>query len=468
MKLLKYILLSHLLLTIFSSQAQEEIHYSYWHDEYTIQTHITPYIANLVAPHQGMKTWDAKQEKYVSYVPDGLTYLPAAGKTLTFKLAIPTHHLTAYFAQNWANFSEAHIDSIFQLGKQVEAGSLQYDQQGRLTHVYRKSKEHRLTTEKDEVNIRYEDTQTGSRLFIELSSNSFNWFANYSSIYVGNIRWRPLRLTSNWKMKCNLHADGMLEHVTSTSRGFANGSVNHGPSDYLYDFVWDKKGRMLERQYLVRGDSFPKKTENTYVERPFAYDTEAKRYPLLQVPSIQKWLFKNFDHAGLRMVNSQIDGSIKTFLMYRTKTLVLKLDTSQYFRQFVYYTLADSVGTFRVKAEINKMPDLKDTIPYDSHFKARLIEKQYTPTSVEQIYTQPHGTMLAGRINLYRRSVTPLNDGWKLIRYQRGSAVTMRFAVGYQPPARLDVMHDKYVMVDEQGRVRYYYSYKRLYQIAWP
>lgn len=460
--MIRKLLISLILFTNFCV-GQEIIHYSQIRDEHTIQEHFTRYIANLVGSIEYQQEWDDSSQVWKSYIPKGLTYEMAANKTLNVECA-ELNYSQYYKLYKPELISVKLLDSIFNLGRNIEVATLNYDSLGRLRKMSRISKKYR-TKEKQDVTIDYIDTLSNRHLNISIKKSSFNFFANYRSIYVGRIIGRPLRLRSEWKLHYVLDSLGIIRNAVSSYEAFANGRVNTKPGTTTYQLEWDKKGRLLKKVQVSTSDTTTIIHESHLKELPFKYEESEQKYELLKVPQIKRWV-QSFDASKLSFVEIHAHRNEGTYLMYNNQQPLIFFGSGETPYLFIYDVVSDSMRTDNAKYQLSKIPDITDSSVYDPHYKSHVTEVRYTQCSVETYYSRPPGLMNAARAEAARKIETPLQNGWKLIKYTRGSDGYTRFALGYPARIRHDDFYAALLIVDENNFARYYYKNKKLYKIS--
>lgn len=452
-------------LTLFTNfcVGQDIIPYYQIRDEHTIQEHFTRYISNLVGGIEFQQEWDDKNNIWKSYIPKGLTYEMAANKTLNVECA-ELNYSQYYKLYRPELISEKMLDSIFKLGRDIEIATLNYDSLGRLRTMSRVSKEYR-TKEKQDVTINYTNTLSNQHLDISIKRSSFNFFANYRSIYVGRIIGRPLRLRSEWKLHYDLDSLGIMRNAVSSYEAFANGRVNTKPGTTTYQLEWDNKGRLLRKVQESTVDTTSTTYETHLKELPFNYEEAEQKYKLLKVPHLKRWI-QNFDASKLSFVEIHAHRNEGTYLMYDDQQPLIFFGSGQSPYLFIYDIVSDSVQTNKARYQLSKIPDITDSSVYDPNYKSHVTEVRYTQCSIETYNSRPPGLLDAGRAEAGRKIETPLRNGWKLIKYTRGSDGFTRFAIGYPARVRHDDRYAALLIVDENNFARYYYKNNKLYKIS--
>lgn len=443
--------------------AQEVIPFYDHRDEYTVREHFTKYISNLVGQIEFKKEWSEEDQTFRSYLPTGLTFEPFAGKVIDVETSLLG--IERYKLQKPEELTSHILDSIFKKGKTVENTEIRYDSLGRLVKMYRIDTEYR-TKEKQEVNIRYLDTNNQHHIYIDQNRNSFTFFANYRSKYAGNIIGRPLRLRSSWSLHYVLDEKGIMREAENEYESFANRKVNTIPGSKHYEFLWDERGRLLERREWSKGDSVPVIVAHEVYENPFDYSEAEKEYEILKVPQIKRWIQLNFEPESLTLVDAEAYKRTGTYLMYDHSRPVLFMHASKYPVHFIYDIIEDSLRTDRAKYTLYKVPDVNDSSVYDPNYRSHVTEVVYTQCSIETNYSRPPGLLDSESVDAFRREVVPMMDGWKMIKYSRGSDTYTRFALGYPARVRHDVIHDKLLFLDTENVVRYYYDNKKFYKLT--
>ena len=132
MKPTLFICLIYLLSFSNYGKCQENIHVSIWQDEYTIIRHLPAKLNNLIGQYDYLQYWNATYHTYISYVPIGLTYDQAANKTVFIEQIETGYSFKDHFQNDWKNFSDKKMDSLFHLKKTNETTKLTYNQIGQL------------------------------------------------------------------------------------------------------------------------------------------------------------------------------------------------------------------------------------------------------------------------------------------------------------------------------------------------
>jgi hypothetical protein len=456
-------LIFHLLFTLtFSNEVkcQALMHVANWQDEFTIIAHLPSNINNLVGQIDYLKQWDSINHCYQSYIPNGLAYPKAANQVVHINHRLTKYKLSDYFQQGWATFSAEKMDSILAVNKTIESCELNYDSLGRLVLSNRKKKEN-STKEKTTVSISYLNNE---QIDISILNTKFQFFAHYHSAENGHIRGRPLRQKSLWKLTYHFNKAGQLVEAISHFNQKTNGKKSRSNNQYMYTMEYDQLGRLTNKMYTAVGDSAVKNTQSTYNSTSFDYDEAVKLYPLLKVPSIKRWL-NTLNANELTLVKSRINGSFHTTLMLNEHLPLLELTEVEKQLQIIWQYQKDSIFDYREKYLIAKIPDLNDTVKYNPNPKSsEIIIKNDVHNDFYQI---PKGMIEIYSGDIYRKSTISLKNGWKMVKYQRGSDVNTRFAIGHRPPIRYDTLYDEFIFLDHGNRVRYYATYKHLYEFTY-
>ncbi len=465
----KHLLLALLLLPPFCLRAQLLIHPSIWPDEYTIRFHIEG--INNIIYDPGNLNWKPGLGRYISAIPDNLLYEPAKGKTLCIEQINTTYRID--FTKT--DFSASFIDSVFAKGKKLpEQTKLVYDSLGYLKSLQRKSWRAQFLKSFEAANITY---QRKNGILTHIGCEMYNKSTNYpkkrlykytySSIYSGNFTGK-VTLISSSKNSYTFNSRGSLEQYVRTGKATANGILDCPPCNNVkLTYSWDEKGRPTGNINSPLCDSIVNNNKREHYEKAFDLAKESEKYPLLKIPAVKRWLIKEFDSSGLRLITS----GKETYLMFNTNTPVLKLDSSAYPDQEIYYTIKDSFSVTHLVASfsnrVSELPGLlNDTIPYDPEFIPRHIKTEYSQCSITKIYTKPHGLIPSNRIEAFKRSVFPLKNGWKIISYNRNTDSSPYFAIGHTK-IRLEDYDSDTLFVDENNLVRYFYFGNTLCKVNW-
>ena len=459
-----------LMFILFSGKltAQEASHPSIWYDQFTARDHFTSQLLNIMATRDYGVIWDSLSDQYISAMPKRLTYLPFANQTIEVKMT-EVDYRDEYQLQKWELFSPERMDSIFQLGKQVGEVTLKYDELGRLISSDEKLKPKSTYKSRREFIIHYLESDSGSVINMELWSREFYWFARYQSSYAGNFMYRPLRKRSVWKSYNQFDKNGLMSKHISTSASKLNQREGSLRGNYIYDFTWDEKGRLLSESYESVNEEKTKVIAQSSKTRDFSMERDSVLFPLLQVPSIALWINNNFDKKDLNLIEytGGFKGKSGTFLEHKQHDKLLYLDTNVTPRQVLYQTLIDSNSIYRAVFQIVGHPSVLDTTPYDPDYKSHVIDTRYTQCSIETINSRPPGLIDATKADGFKRSILPLNGGWSMALYQRGASdyPSTRFSVGYPPFIRMDVLNDEYLILDSEGVIRYVGSHQKLAKV---
>jgi hypothetical protein len=464
----RHLLLALLLLPTFCTRAQLLVHPYEWTDEYTIRLHIEA-IGNILSRH-GNLMWKPELGRYVSSIPHNLLYEPAKGKTLCIEKINTAYHID--FTQT--DFSAFFIDSIFAKGKKLpEQTKLTYDSLGYLKSLLQKSRRPQFSKSFEEVKVNYQ-RKNGILIYIGYNTyknstnypNKSNYKYTYSSIYAGDFTGK-VKLTSSYQTSFTFNSRGAVEQYLQTGKEFVNGILNCPPCNNLkLTYSWDEKGRPTSNINTPLCDSIVNNNKREYHEKPFDLTKETENYPLLKIPAVKRWLIKEFDSSGLRLITSEKE----TYLMYNTGTPVLKLDSSVYPEQEIHYTIKDSTSITKLVARVDNRPsnypDVNDTIPFEPRFLYPDEETVHLQAYGKSHYSKPHGMIPSYGIEGFKRSVFPLKNGWKIISYNRNSASSPLFAIGHTS-IRFENYDSYQLFVDENNLMRYFYFENTLCKVNW-
>lgn len=449
--------------------AQDYPHISIWMDEYTIRHHCTQYLANKAGQREHLRHWDGSLQTFVSSIPANLTYPPAAGK----KLDVTNHEIDyrdEYQLLKWELFSPERFDSILEKNKVLSEIKLHYDENGRLLTSAQKNKKPKLGVGNKTFSFQYEDSSDFHKLRFNLKSKEFRLFGRYSSIYAGNFNYRPLRLRSHWEMDYLFDSRQRLLHAHSISTSKANQRKNSPPGYFDYTYKWDDKGHLIQRDYYASNDSVEKHLEQNFEEQPFDLEVEKENYAVLKTPAIERWLLNEYKSKGLKIIEYVGERNSGRYIVDGNEQPIILLGKTEKSRKIFYQTLVDSNSIFKSEFYFYKLPDTTDKIPYDPHYKRRLLETRHTLCSVVSTYSSPPGLLYGRETKGYKKSFLALNGGWSLVLYQSGASDgygRTPFAIGHRPLIRLDVRYDKYVILDPEGKVAYFGSYRKMSKVNW-
>ncbi|MDA7803682.1 hypothetical protein N8987_03825 [Crocinitomix sp.] len=491
---MKQILGLIIFLLSWSSTAQVGEHVMHWQDSYTIQRHITEYINNVFALNSPILIWDDTQKKYISYLPMGLTNEMGRGKSYIFEAA-EIHLLKDYFKGDLANITEEKLNAIMDTSRKVMTGVLYYDEKGRVKEVTRTVPLYDGHSEEHKALFEYSNTVDGLDLHIVITAKEYQEKAHYSSKYVGNIMRKPLLLESTWTLNFKFNAEGELIYGNQQAMDFANGKINSEQGQYEYWFDWNEQGRMISWEYAYPSLQNTEEAElglgvstlmvNDFELQPFEFTKALETYPLLYTPSINKWLINHYDTTRMTLLHSKVGSDVKTELLYDGHIVLMELDSTVIVRQDatsengssltyrymhgtqkLYDRFQDSIGEYIAAFDIRYLPNLNDNVPYDPDYYKKIEEKGFRVIDdPDHPHRQP-GLIQSMYGSRAGRSELKLGDGWKMIAYRLGTDMNYNFALGHRVPIRQDILQDKYVILDENDVVQFYYTYGKLYRIT--
>ena len=440
-------------------KAQEIIHVSDWQDDFTILKHLPRNLNHLIGQYDYLQRWDTLLNVYKSYIPDGLIYTNAANQTVEIERIETGYLFTDHFQDGWESFTVDKMNRIFSSHNTVENCKLTYNNKGQLI-LSSSTLKHKRKTQNTDIQFVY----SADGINIERQHQIFQLFANYESTDNGHIRGRPLLLKSTWGLLYKFNTAGQLIAAKSQFEQKVNGKKSKTVNNTVaYTFAWDTHGRLTTKNYGKNSDSLTTISTNSYANRPFDYSAEINEFPLLKTPSIERWL-KSFNPKELSIVESEINGSKAYTIMHNQSRPLILLNPQKNARQYIWQYIEDSTGIYSEKFEITTLPDSNDTISYDPNFKPFHLGTEISQCSITELYSQPKGMIIAQRAEIYRHTIIPLPNGWRLVKYQTGRDVNVKFAIGHPAPIRLDVIFDEYILLDETGTIKYFLDFNNSYR----
>ncbi|MCI5056176.1 MAG: hypothetical protein MRY83_08710 [Flavobacteriales bacterium] len=439
----------------YSANSQNETHPSHWDDIHTIKNHLTENtLCNLIYGIIPRRTWNAEKSIFESTLLKGLCYPLAKGRKLKVLGSTPV-----YFRRDLMNDPDI-LDSLFEKEEVLIETELSYDQRGYLVEYQRKfDNDDYIQTRLIRLDYSWEGENITE---INCFDSGYYYVPNsrYSSIYIGDLNNEPLLQTSKGWTKY-IFENGTLKSTQSEYEKYSNGKLDAKDCrSYTDEFLWDSKGRLLRSLQSSKCDTTKIVYSNEFKYEPFNLTEAQEIFPILKTASVRRWV-QLFDQKDL-YISETGQG---TYLMHNYEPMI-KFDTTEYWRQNIYYTIEEPGYIKRVVAEVRSLPEPHDTIPYDPNFKPALLDVRYTQCSIEEIYQRPPGLLDAGRIEAFNKKENDFKN-WKHIVYCRDSETSIRFAIGFEPGVYMNPSHNAELFVDDIGRVNYYFKYGDFYKIYW-
>jgi hypothetical protein len=452
---MKLILYLPIITTALFGYSQQTPHPSIWPMEYSIQYHITDNFINRYLDRGHSQVWNEDLQRFHSSIYENLSYPEGAGNSYIFEMASLEYGLNSFFQSDFRDFSPDQFENYFKKGKKLVKGYLTYDSVGRITKMARKASPNLNSKQEETVEFVY----TPRTINIKLKKTSFYYFGNYQSSIAGNIRYRPLRLKTDWELSQYMSDIGCTDSVISNFSSYANGRKDFDPnnSKSKYSFHWDSIGRLTHERVVMSTDSVYLDRRYNYVDRRIDRDALSDNW-IMKSPPIRRW----FDSIKepIYLSKNQGEGSLG-FLRSETFKVFSYLSSSSRSPFRLIDRFHDSISEYKAIYTVYRIDSL-DTIPYRP---TKLVDTDLLVQPADEIIQRPPG-MIDASAEVFRRSEIYLDNGWTIIRYQRGSSGSTRVALGFKPWILLDLIYDRFVFVNNEGQAKYVYLYKKLYKIT--
>ncbi|MFK7785419.1 MAG: hypothetical protein AB8B56_09900, partial [Crocinitomicaceae bacterium] len=261
-----------------------------------------------------------------------------------------------------------------------------------------------------------------------------------------------------WDLTQYMAQNNCTDSVISEHRNFVNGRKNFVPefTRWKYAFSWDSIGRLKHEVITVGADSVYRNVRKNYSDQLLDSATISINW-IMKSPPIRRW-FETMNEP-LYLTKSEGDGSMGIIRTKNFKLISILSQSGGYPCRIIDHVY-DSISEYKGVYSIQKIDSL-DSIPYRPRTKRNNV---IMPPLEVGIPSRPNG-LLDVSADAYRRSVIMLDNGWTIIRYQRGNDNYTRAALGHKPWVRLDLLYDRFVFVAPSGKAKYVYLYKKLYRI---
>lgn len=429
---------------------------SEWPIEHNVQHHVAHAFINRIVDRGRTQIWDSTAQRYISPTYEYVTFPEGANQRYDFQLVETKFPLSGYMKEDFSDFTPDRFEMSIKKGKVTRKGYIHYDSIGRMIELKLKKRYSLNVSEKESFAFNYSDPQ---KIAIRIKQSSFAYFGNYQSKIAGSIRYRPVRKRSDWHLEQFLNENSCTDSVISTHRSHVNIRKNYLPelSQWRYYFKWDAHGRMTYEQVMAGSDSVNRENSWSYSDRRVT-SNELSNLTLLKSPPIKRWIDSI---PELYLTKTQSSEGPSQILRTRDFQLLAVIEKPRSYSDVIVDHVYDSVSHYRSFYRVTQIDSL-DTIPYDPNRKPVVLYTRNFEQS--EHYARPKG-LLDVSAEVYRRSEMKLENGWTVIRYQRGSSGYTRAALGYKPFVRLDSVNDRFLFLNPQGEITYMYEHKKLYKI---
>lgn len=407
--------------------------------------------------------WRGPNLKYET--PYFFYHINYAGKTLTISAVNLENHKSYFHSKSnqMHSLSSESLDNLFESELVVERITMRYDSIGRLVERIRYNRERSGVECMDTARLQYAINEKGIKLNIRNIEWQKSEKGGYQSVIAGTNYTLPILITSTTQVSKQYDKEGHLICQESDGQKYANNIQDYVPDVYFHTYKWDDKGRIVLQKDSTKTKGLTDVNNWSYTESAFNYYRDQNRFPVLKSMAISRWLLRAFNRDSLSLLfieNAKAPRMAGTYIMYRSRHPILKLDTMVYengtTHAEVYEFAKDSIWqvfTFYA-GSTNPSDELGKWVSYGGG------------CVLKGVYFQAPGFLRVGDVQQIRETLIPLQHNWSVfVRLEASEGNTNVYPgknkrFGYFP------CEPYCVFFNPEGHPRYMYERNKLYKVT--